>query len=118
MPLLNNRAPESDIERPRKSRRTNFATNGVDADTVHTFNEHEMNGVNGHSTQSKPEILAEPLNFPRPLKVICIGAGVSGLLTAIKVKERLRNVDFQIFEKNNDLGGTWLENRYPGCACT
>ena len=24
-------------------------------------------------------------------------------------------MDFVIFEKNDDVGGTWLENRYPGC---
>jgi cation diffusion facilitator CzcD-associated flavoprotein CzcO len=22
-----------------------------------------------------------------------------------------------VYEKNEDIGGTWLENRYPGCAC-
>ncbi|KAF4450529.1 hypothetical protein F53441_6384 [Fusarium austroafricanum] len=26
-------------------------------------------------------------------------------------------VDFQVFEKSADIGGTWFENRYPGCAC-
>jgi cation diffusion facilitator CzcD-associated flavoprotein CzcO len=26
-------------------------------------------------------------------------------------------VDLVIYEKNHDVGGTWLENRYPGVAC-
>ena len=28
-----------------------------------------------------------------------------------------KRVDLQIYEKNADVGGTWLENRYPGCTC-
>jgi cation diffusion facilitator CzcD-associated flavoprotein CzcO len=29
----------------------------------------------------------------------------------------VQNVEHVIYEKNPDIGGTWLENRYPGCAC-
>ncbi|KAK8236504.1 hypothetical protein HDK77DRAFT_379109 [Phyllosticta capitalensis] len=53
----------------------------------------------------------------RPLKVICIGAGFSGILNAYKIQKECQNVEFKIYEKNEDIGGTWLENRYPGCAC-
>jgi cation diffusion facilitator CzcD-associated flavoprotein CzcO len=28
-----------------------------------------------------------------------------------------RSTDIETDEKNADIGGTWLENRYPGCAC-
>ena len=55
-------------------------------------------------------------NF-RPMKVIVIGAGFSGIYSGIRIPERLRNVDFTIYEKNAGVGGTWFENRYPGCAC-
>lgn len=48
---------------------------------------------------------------------MCIGAGVSGIATAIRVQETMKDIDLDIYEKNHDLGGTWLENRYPGCAC-
>ncbi|OCK82496.1 FAD/NAD(P)-binding domain-containing protein [Lepidopterella palustris CBS 459.81] len=34
-----------------------------------------------------------------------------------KAEEQLDNVKIVCYEKNNDIGGTWLENRYPGCAC-
>lgn len=43
---------------------------------------------------------------------------MSGILIAIKLREAFKdNVDIAIFEKNHDVGGTWLENRYPGKTC-
>ena len=53
----------------------------------------------------------------RPLKVICIGAGISGILAAINLPQAVRNLDLVIYDKNEELGGTWFENKYPGCAC-
>ncbi|WP_300973637.1 NAD(P)/FAD-dependent oxidoreductase [Sphingomonas sp. LHG3406-1] len=50
----------------------------------------------------------------RRLKAIIIGAGVSGICAAINL-ERI-GVDWTIVEKNLDVGGTWWENRYPGCG--
>ena len=47
------------------------------------------------------------------LKVLIIGAGMSGILTAIRLQQA--GVAFTIIEKNADVGGTWLENTYPGC---
>lgn len=58
-----------------------------------------------------------PIENFRPFKVIVIGAGFSGINCAIRIPERLRNVDLTVYEKNSDVGGTWWENRYPGCAC-
>jgi hypothetical protein len=55
-------------------------------------------------------------NF-RPMSVIVIGAGFSGIYLGIRIPERLRNVKLTIYEKNAGPGGTWYENRYPGCAC-
>src|SRR6202000_417487 len=40
-----------------------------------------------------------------------------GLQIAYKALRQLPNVTFVIYEKNADVGGTWLENRYPGCTC-
>lgn len=58
-----------------------------------------------------------PLRTPRPIKIICIGAGFSGLSLAHQVEiGKLGNCNLQIYEKNSDIGGTWFENRYPGCA--
>lgn len=49
----------------------------------------------------------------RPFSVLVIGAGMSGLLVAQRL--RLAGIDFTIVEKNDDVGGTWYENTYPGC---
>jgi 4-hydroxyacetophenone monooxygenase len=46
-------------------------------------------------------------------QVVIIGAGMSGLLAAHRLQQA--GVPFAIFEKNDDVGGTWLENTYPGC---
>ncbi len=46
-------------------------------------------------------------------EVVIIGAGMSGLLAAHRLKQA--GVRFVIYEKNDDVGGTWLENSYPGC---
>ncbi|ETI20877.1 hypothetical protein G647_07220 [Cladophialophora carrionii CBS 160.54] len=59
----------------------------------------------------------EPYDTPRKIRVIHIGAGASGITFSKFVEEWCKNVDLQIYEKNKDVGGTWLENRYPGCAC-
>lgn len=54
---------------------------------------------------------------PRPIKVICIGSGFSGLYLALRIQQRCQNVELVIYEKNEDVGGTWFENRYPGVGC-
>lgn len=48
--------------------------------------------------------------------VLIVGAGFSGLCMGIKLLEAGMK-DFLIIEKSEDVGGTWYENRYPGCAC-
>ncbi|KAK7181161.1 hypothetical protein DPSP01_010617 [Paraphaeosphaeria sporulosa] len=53
----------------------------------------------------------------RRMKILTIGAGLSGILLAYQIQKHCENVEHVIYEKNADLGGTWLENRYPGCAC-
>ncbi|EXJ79459.1 hypothetical protein A1O3_08961 [Capronia epimyces CBS 606.96] len=53
----------------------------------------------------------------RPLRVVVVGAGISGILASIRLPQRIPNLSLQIYEKNSDVGGTWVENRYPGCAC-
>jgi hypothetical protein len=58
-----------------------------------------------------------PVENQRPLKVRVIGAGYSGVYLGIRIPQRLRNIDLKIYEKNEGVGGTWWENRYPGCAC-
>jgi hypothetical protein len=45
--------------------------------------------------------------------VLVIGAGMSGLLQGMRLEQM--GIPFTIVEKNDSVGGTWYENRYPGC---
>src|SRR5215475_5275157 len=66
------------------------------------------------SEQTSPASAREekPSNF----EVIIIGSGFGGLGTAIKLREA--GIDsFVVLERGSDLGGTWRDNDYPGCAC-
>ncbi len=49
-------------------------------------------------------------------QVVIIGAGFSGLNAAIRLKAEGID-DFLIVERASDVGGTWRDNTYPGCAC-
>jgi cation diffusion facilitator CzcD-associated flavoprotein CzcO len=53
---------------------------------------------------------------PQHVQTAIIGAGFSGLGAALALKED-GNEDFVILERAGDLGGTWRDNSYPGCAC-
>jgi len=50
----------------------------------------------------------------KSFKALVIGAGFSGLAMALKLKEA--GIDYVLIEKNDEVGGTWYENSYPGCA--
>ena len=50
------------------------------------------------------------------MRFAIIGAGMSGILSAIKLREA-GYTDFTIYEKAESIGGTWRENTYPGIAC-
>ena len=48
--------------------------------------------------------------------IAIVGAGFSGLGTAIRLK-RHGIEDFVVLERHDDVGGTWWANTYPGCTC-
>ncbi|NRQ39676.1 NAD(P)/FAD-dependent oxidoreductase [Nonomuraea sp. NN258] len=50
------------------------------------------------------------------LRVAIIGAGFGGLCMAIQL-ERAGIRSYTVFEKADDLGGTWRDNSYPGAGC-
>lgn len=58
-----------------------------------------------------PLISERAVDEPRPLRVIYIGAGISGICAAIQFPKFVPNLDLVIYEKNPDIGGTWYENR-------
>ncbi|KAJ6085749.1 hypothetical protein N7499_005378 [Penicillium canescens] len=62
-----------------------------------------------HAFKADGEIASYP--------ILIIGAGISGIAAGCQVKRTLGVKDFVIFDKNNDIGGTWFTHRYPGVAC-
>src|SRR5947208_10051499 len=52
----------------------------------------------------------------RSLRCAVIGAGMAGILAAIKLTEA-GITDFTVYEKADAVGGPWRENTYPGLAC-
>ncbi len=56
------------------------------------------------------------MNATRDPRVLIIGAGMSGMLMAIKLIEAGMD-NFQIVDKASEIGGTWRENTYPGIGC-
>ena len=69
---------------------------------------------------SPPEVplgddgIGKPIYHRRHIRIICIGAGASGLLFAYKLQKSFDNFTLKIYEKNAGIGGAWFENRYPG----
>jgi 4-hydroxyacetophenone monooxygenase len=88
---------------------------------------HCLEFMTGHRDAGYLPVLRRELNWgidadrpPKDLgeraggrRVAIIGGGISGVALAARLVQA--GVDFVLFEKNLDLGGTWLENRYPGC---
>ncbi|MGH7786050.1 MAG: flavin-containing monooxygenase, partial [Candidatus Binatia bacterium] len=56
---------------------------------------------------------AVPAERRQAFPVLIIGAGMSGLLAAIRLAQA--GLPYVVIEKNDGVGGTWLENSYPGC---
>jgi len=57
---------------------------------------------------------ADPL--PTHVRIAAVGAGFSGLALGMRLLEEGID-DFVILERSSDVGGTWRDNTYPGCAC-
>ena len=66
------------------------------------------------SQVGKEQGLNDPVYNERPMKIICIGAGASGLIFAYKLQRSSEKFDLTVYEKNEEVSGTCYENRYPG----
>src|SRR5213080_1593361 len=53
---------------------------------------------------------------PPSTDIAVIGSGFSGLAMAVELRRSGRE-DFVVLERARDVGGTWRDNSYPGCAC-
>ncbi|MGZ8468477.1 MAG: flavin-containing monooxygenase [Gemmatirosa sp.] len=60
--------------------------------------------------------MRDATSMPAEVRVAIVGSGFAGLGTAIRLK-RDGVDDFLVLERAGDVGGTWRDNRYPGCAC-
>ncbi|QFU77415.1 NAD(P)/FAD-dependent oxidoreductase [Halioglobus maricola] len=69
----------------------------------------EIDGVDQRSDAWGDEV---PQQSREQHHVLIIGAGMSGILAAIRLQEA--GIPFTVIEKNSGVGGTWFENRYPG----
>jgi cation diffusion facilitator CzcD-associated flavoprotein CzcO len=63
------------------------------------------------------KILEQPLGTARKVRIVTIGAGASGINMIRTLRISLTNFTHVVYEKNPKVGGTWYENRYPGCKC-
>jgi hydroxyversicolorone monooxygenase len=80
-----------------------------------------VNGSHGGSSFSEALDYEVPMTIlhdskNRPLKVIAIGAGMSGIMSIYKIQKECQSVELVVYDKNPSVGGTWFENRYPGFA--
>ena len=61
--------------------------------------------------------LARRAEDPPPnadMSVLVIGAGISGMLAAVRLREA--GIACTVLERNHDVGGVWLTNAYPGAG--
>jgi cation diffusion facilitator CzcD-associated flavoprotein CzcO len=68
--------------------------------------------TDGHN----PAMNAAGPQLPSEVDVAILGAGFSGLGMAIRMKQAGYD-DFIVLERDEEVGGTWWANTYPGCAC-
>ena len=51
-----------------------------------------------------------------PTRILIIGAGFAGLCATIQLK-RAGLERITVIDRGDEVGGTWRDNTYPGCAC-
>lgn len=81
-------------------------------------NGHVNGDTNGTSNaKSVYEVTEQPLGTTRHIRLVTIGAGASGINLIRTLRLHLTDYEHVVYEKNAKVGGTWFENRYPGCRC-
>ncbi len=88
-----------------------FAVGGADMEPYLPLLEEEL--ALGGEDRRAPAWSADEVAPGREFEVLVIGAGMSGLLAAHRLRQA--GVRFVVIEKDREVGGTWWENVYPGC---
>lgn len=75
-----------------------------------------INSTANGSATSPPDVseyvvVPTELGSTRKLRIIIIGAGASGLNMVRHLGLHMENVEYVVYDKNADVGGTWFENK-------
>ncbi len=62
--------------------------------------------------QPSQPVLPRTAKLPTGFRVVIIGAGIAGITAALACAEA--GIDYQIIERNDEVGGTWYTTTYPG----
>ncbi|EXJ82626.1 hypothetical protein A1O3_06439 [Capronia epimyces CBS 606.96] len=89
----------------------------ADGSTDPELARHEVRPEVNNPSPDDVKILEQLYGTRKKMRIAVLGAGVSGLNFFKFAEDKLKNVEIICYEKNADIGGTWYENRYPGCAC-
>jgi cation diffusion facilitator CzcD-associated flavoprotein CzcO len=73
--------------------------------------------ANASGSAAPYSVLEKPLGTAKVVRIVGIGAGASGINMIRTLRKNLTEYEHVIYEKNEGVGGTWFENRYPGCRC-
>lgn len=95
------------IPRPSNARLAEMLTVAMSEPVPEEYGDIIASGMDFEEEEKLPEIASGKT-------AIVIGGGVSGICAGIELSRM--GVEYTLFEKNDDFGGTWFENRYPGCG--
>jgi cation diffusion facilitator CzcD-associated flavoprotein CzcO len=81
----------------------------------------EVSSIGGARSMQEAElrrhdIASDHASPANAIGALIVGAGFGGLCMAIRLR-KAGHESFLVIEKEDDVGGTWRDNRYPGCAC-
>ncbi|CAG9945695.1 unnamed protein product [Clonostachys rosea f. rosea IK726] len=88
----------------------------VDLDLESRISEQEKAPIT-RSIWSPLNLEEHPIDeYPR-LRVVVVGAGISGITAGVLLPPKVPALDLVIYERNSDIGGVWHTNVYPGVRC-
>ena len=107
--------PDHELSREELRRLYGFLIGGHSTDHWEHFLTEELalEGSDPRTPTWHVSGLEGPAPTPTSFRCAVIGAGASGVAAAHRLRQA--GIEVVVFEKNADVGGTWLENVYPGC---